>query len=388
VLLGAGASAEAGIPTTVELTERILAAFGERHGEHSRALNFICGQIIGFDSARGVSPYVSLDVERVFSAIELLAERATLEVAPFVSTWHPGVDAFDTVPGNGLSTSWAREFHESIAGSRFGGPSASALQRKFEEGVRELTGSTSRGVYRSLLTAVTQRLRELLAIPETSVLSYLAPLIDCGAATVATLNYDQSIELLCRDLSVPVHVGIADWTSRGELSWGEGGIRLLKLHGSIDWSFGNDNGGRGRIADRPIEVNEELAKRGLPAVVFGQRGKLTAEGPFLELLAEFDRSLREADELLVVGYSFRDAHVNEYIKRWANADATRTIVVVDPQFPKSQWPRDFRVELQLALMPRDNPNLPLPTRMTVIREPASVGIPLALALAVGSDGDR
>jgi hypothetical protein len=55
-----------------------------------------------------------------------------------------------------------------------------------------------------------------------------------------------------------------------------------------------------------------------PAVVFGEAGKLRSEGPFLELLLAWAAALKRAANLLVVGYSFRDQHVNELIARWFN----------------------------------------------------------------------
>jgi hypothetical protein len=45
---------------------------------------------------------------------------------------------------------------------------------------------------------------------------------------------------------------------------------------------------------------------------------------------QFQQRGSEADNLLVVGYSFRDPHVNETIARWFNADDTRAIVLLSP----------------------------------------------------------
>jgi len=70
----------------------------------------------------------------------------------------------------------------------------------------------------------------------------------------------------------------------------------------------------------------------VPLIIFGQRGKLRADGPFLALLRAFEQALFLADRLLVVGYSFRDAHINTVLHRWLITDSTRGIVVVDPNF--------------------------------------------------------
>ncbi len=75
-----------------------------------------------------------------------------------------------------------------------------------------------------------------------------------------------------------------------------------------------------------------------PAVVFGQRNKLTAEGPFLDLLRSFRDGLAGADRLTVVGYSFRDPHINEYLSQWLNEDEGRRIRVIDPGFEGNREP--------------------------------------------------
>src|SRR3954453_19164356 len=94
LLLGAGASQEAGVPTTYEMTERLVTRVAEvaRHRSRiSEALHFVCGVLLADEGARGESPFAGLDVERVFAAVELLAERESLEAGPFVAAWHPGV---------------------------------------------------------------------------------------------------------------------------------------------------------------------------------------------------------------------------------------------------------------------------------------------------------
>lgn len=68
-----------------------------------------------------------------------------------------------------------------------------------------------------------------------------------------------------------------------------------------------------------------------PMVIFGQRNKLTVEGPFLELLKQFDEQLQRTDLLTVIGYSFRDTHINFYITKYLNQYKGK-IRIVDPNF--------------------------------------------------------
>jgi hypothetical protein len=86
------------------------------------------------------------------------------------------------------------------------------------------------------------------------------------------------------------------------------------------------------------------------AIVFGGRGKLRAEGPYLSLLAELEMVMTRVERLVIVGYSFRDDHVNEVIRRWTTERDSNRIVVIDPRFPEHPSPagNDFRDELMRA----------------------------------------
>jgi SIR2-like domain len=193
------------------------------------------------------------------------------------------------------------------------------------------------------ISVVLERLRDgmltslfkLLRVDANRV-EYLEPLIafahDQRSLTVGTLNYDRSVEEAAAGQGMPCDTGIATWLASGQLSWSKAGIRLLKLHGSIDWVL-EDTFEQGRLPRKRIRVVSlnEVGHRASPAVVFGEAGKLRSEGPFLELLLSWLNDLRTARTLLVVGYSFRDAHVNETIARWFNDDDERRVIVVDPQ---------------------------------------------------------
>ena len=106
--MGAGASVEAGVPASFDMTKTLVEKLGDKRRWVAEPLNFVCGALMAYDSAGGASPYAGLDIERVFAAVQLLAERRTLEVTPFVAAWHPAVDAHDQagdLPGSFDSSS-------------------------------------------------------------------------------------------------------------------------------------------------------------------------------------------------------------------------------------------------------------------------------------------
>ncbi len=154
------------------------------------------------------------------------------------------------------------------------------------------------------------------------------------------------MERLCQQNGIPYTVGV---TESGAVAFdSEAKVTLVKLHGSIDWVEIDSNRPlplRGfRLASADEMDNPDQMLR--PAIIFGQGNKLTAEGPYLELLRRFGTGLEEHDTLLVVGYSFRDAHVNQYIAQWFNNDPKRRMVIVSgPHFshdvPEIPFARDL-----------------------------------------------
>ncbi len=335
VLLGAGASHDAGIPISTEMTEKLVEAINERHrwGQETQALNFVCGALMAYDAAQGDSPYTGLDVERVISAIDLLAERRDLEVTPFVASWHPAVDAWDRPR---VASFAGRNLQDALEKDHHGGRIEQVIGGMIDSRTKAGDGTT----YRVLARSMTAELRRLLET-DAQRAAYLKPIADAarreGGITVATLNYDTSVEQVAEATSVPVYTGLDEWTSHREWGWPTSGLRLLKLHGSINWCW-NDTAAPGDLGistvSRTLDVASETRS---PALIFGQREKLSAKGPFLSLLAEFERLLEQAEHLLVVGYSFRDNHVNEVIRHWAADDLSRRITIVDPSLPTDEY---------------------------------------------------
>lgn len=372
VLLGAGASAEAGVPTTQPMTEALVEAIDKsKHPGHplAQALHYVCGALMAYDSADGENPYLGPDVERVFAAVELLAERHTLEVSPFVSAWHPAVDGLDRRPAKapGLFDS---QFQSAITDAE----SHHKPSKLIIDLVETLSKASPDGAtYAELARLMLSELRGLIAItPKAS--HYLDPLAEAARdrpLTVATLNYDLTVEHACRGLDVSCSTGISEWLAEGAWRWPEQGVGLLKLHGSIDWVWEREERGDGHLPVELIRVVEDATnERQPPALVFGQRGKLRAAGPFLSLLAEFERHLSHSKELLVIGYSFRDEHVNELIRRWSWEDINRTITVVDPDWPQSfrgNW-EDFRAQLETYLVPSPSREGEFLPRLQIRRE--------------------
>lgn len=376
VLLGAGASVDAGVPAATAMTAKIVDALNQRDAawywpDTAQALNYAVGALIAHDTARDARPDAGVDVERLFAAVQMLADRDNLEVAPFVAAWAPALDSFE--PPQAFPGFFDKDFARA-----FESRDASQVLRLLKDAVRSMVGPKPGTVaFSRLQDAMTMALRRLVDVDPARV-DYLAPLLNLprGPLTVATLNYDRGVEELCVRADLACDTGIGSWSGGRDWAWDDAAdVRLLKLHGSIDWCVAEEERTEGRLPEARIEITTDPAgDHRRPAVVFGQRGKLRADGPFLAMLRAFDDLLGASRSLLVVGYSFRDEHVNTAIGRWLNADRSREVTVVDPAFPTDRrgLTESFADTMRWALVPQVPYGAePLPGRLRVINDTAA-----------------
>lgn len=92
LLLGAGASKEAGIPDAKEMAREIIKKFNtdSRLEKEAEVLNFLNEQLIEAARRRTSDPTIDcVDIEELYNAILLLSEREKLEISPFVESWLP-----------------------------------------------------------------------------------------------------------------------------------------------------------------------------------------------------------------------------------------------------------------------------------------------------------
>lgn len=436
LLLGAGASVEAGVPGAFDMTKKIISQL-RADGDHPKVahlLSFVAGGLL-FEAGKGNrDPFSSgVNVEDLFNAVQLLAERNDLEAAPFVGAWHPTVEEFDKTAPSRTDTSRVlkaiyKEISERIQSAFEERPSAfdsrriddalasvlhsrgsygrsvgEAVERylketaerwsrrlrhdsphsnfELDQEMRRLLDNQAvkpaRGqLYQQATKLMTAELKNLVWIDAADRVSHLAPIINLlksqGRLAIATLNYDNGVELLASTHGVGCDTGIDAWSTGGEATFAKQDIALLKLHGSIDWTW--EEGNRTQTRPMPhrlvrrVESSQLKDSRTIPCVIFGQRNKLTAEGPFLDLLRAFQRELAQTRTLTIIGYSFRDPHINVFISHWLNGQVDRVLRVVNgPNFVTGARDVDFgRNLLELITF--------APSRIKIVPEYAGPGL--------------
>lgn len=115
-------------------------------------------------------------------------------------------------------------------------------------------------------------------------------------------------------------------------------VRLLKLHGSIDWFRYQDRTGRDlalrvKAAD-PKRIKDEAGQDLLlplnRLLLAGTTNKELAYGSgiFLELMFQFHRLLKETKLLIISGYGFGDKGINNRIWAWLDAHSENRLMVL------------------------------------------------------------
>lgn len=209
---------------------------------------------------------------------------------------------------------------------------------------------------------------------------------------VFSLNHDCIIEMLALKCGIPLksgfneEVSIPMKTANGSIcsfpferlsrksmeenrysffGYGEFGINLIKLHGSLD-IFGQDdelnylkisaieNNPESlscqiqllnkinqdiAVRDGVICTNENIYEDEDGEIQFLRKSLLSGAHKFTkklnqiapsEFLSLFRGNLNYADELICIGYSFGDKHIDDHIVDWLSFSATRKLTIVNP----------------------------------------------------------
>jgi hypothetical protein len=213
-----------------------------------------------------------------------------------------------------------------------------------------------RNLYRSIIAAIGKTVRygysKLAAIeeignPETPIVEIAnhikfvqslfhrrANLISRSKITFFTLNYDTLLE---DALSIEKYIvkdgfsggAVAFWNPENEFE-NDGSIlnevKLYKLHGSIDWYRDKEYGlVRTRYGTKYLSNLSDI-------MIYPQATKYveTQKDPFATLFAGFRKSLSTSEDNVVIicGYSFGDAHINNEIESALRTKGNRTTLII------------------------------------------------------------
>ncbi|ERG65351.1 hypothetical protein L332_13000 [Agrococcus pavilionensis RW1] len=297
LLMGAGASVDAGAPTAVGLTDKVVEAVNVERWWDPAAPAFVVRLRDALRDRTGKP----IDIERFYSTLLLLSGRD------------------------------ANALH--------------GLVDRFSVDLTHLPSDRPATMSLDLLARATLRhINEILSALDPAASDYLAAPLDSAHAprTIATLNYDRLLEGAADRAGKRLDSGAAAWD--GGREWPQpdrSSTPLLKLHGSIGWykrllqppllphtppvAFG-----RFALLDEPNPDAVPLGTDLTQVQIFGEGDKVRVHGPTLPLLRAFEAALNDVALLVVAGYSFRDSHINAIIVDWVAAAPNARVIVIDP----------------------------------------------------------
>jgi hypothetical protein len=291
VLLGAGASVDAGIPHSAEMVSQIEAALENDWQDYKELYNYVRSAIFYADGIRGTyAKDVAYNIERLVMSLDELARREDHPLYPFVGAWNPRL--------------------LQVAGSNFErvSPFRNKILAKLRHEWIEIQNYDKANYFRGLINFQKE-------------LNY--PL------RVFTLNYDLCVEKT-------YHAEYREFPERGfdknnrfwthelleDADPGDKNFYLYKLHGSIDWVRDNDSG-KLTFSDSTSKIKIDEGQ-----IIFGLTYKLQYVDPFLFLVYQLRRLSLEAKLILVVGYGFADEHINGILRQALRGSPDKRLIAV------------------------------------------------------------
>jgi hypothetical protein len=292
-LLGAGASAEAGIPVSAEMINRVQSLLENEPTDwvpHAALYNHVKSAIHFAAGLKGqFGEKVPFNIETLVNTLLELERNEEHPLYPFIAAWN---SRFVALAGVGFRH--VREFRRLI--------------------LAELKGwmcpdDESKAMYYRKLITLQQELTHPLQI--------------------FSLNYDLCIEGLDQtDFKIetgfadfgPVHCW--DWERFEDSNNAPPQIYLYKLHGSINWKRHPET--KKLFSVRQIETVDADNM----VVIFGRDFKLDAGDPYLFFLYQFRELTLGARLIVAIGYGFGDGHINKMLAQSLRSDAQRRLVVV------------------------------------------------------------
>lgn len=315
VLLGAGASAEAGIPPSAKMIESLESHLRDdlRWKVHRDLYNHVKSAVFYSAGLRGVfGNSVAYNIETLVNTLYELERNEVHPIYPFIASW------------NSRFLNLAGVNFEHIRSFRL------LILEKLKDWMCPEDGSL--GDYYVGFRSLQQHLNYTLK--------------------VFTLNYDLCVEGIASD-SFSVETGFDDhgpshlWDyERFNDSPTSGDsnaeVFLYKLHGSINWKRDDQK----RLYQvRQIQSVESSAME----LIFGREFKLEAADPYLFYAYEFRRLTAGSRLIVTIGYGFADEHINKLLSQALRVSGGPNLSIVTLTNDVEVYRRDVGKVLEVDL---------------------------------------
>ncbi len=295
-LLGAGASADAGIPVSSQMVEEIEQSLNSTEWKKYKDLYYLIKS--GVQYSAGLSgKTINFNIETLLFVLEELIQKENHLLYPFIGSWNVKFnevirDNFDLI----------EEFQKKI-------------KKKLQSWVIPRNYKDAE-YFKNL-----KKLRDELTFP----------------LRIFTLNYDKCIEENSnrKGFEFTIERGFEEEETNRVWNYKrfdevtpdtEADIYLYKLHGSIDWERDEETKIVSCIDGTPSK----------PDLIFGTQNKLQFADPYLYLFSAFRFHTLKAKLIICIGYSFSDEHINGLISQALKQDENSKILVAKYENDKKE----------------------------------------------------
>ena len=333
-LLGSGASVPAGFPTVAEITEKIAAGCGQEGG-----LRTLPDPLP--DGGRNLLRWLEIQIKRRYVSE---GDRAVHYENLYFLAKQLSDDLLDEYDNPAI-----RPFIEGAVEQVL--PQLPSLPGNAYNELQKLAEDVTKRIRRTVVL--------LLSSHKPTRLDHLHFIVEAVQETghpkpaILILNHDTLLETVLgsKDLDFvdgfakePNPVGVREWQP-GQLVHQTDAIRVLKLHGGIDWYRLRPHGVQTHLEDYfGIPTSKcstavvdsqgrahDLMDDSMPIFMIGSWDKLAryTDSVYLEIYYAAFEALRTSELLVVVGYGFGDKGINKLVTDWMCRSLKHRLLVVD-----------------------------------------------------------
>jgi hypothetical protein len=288
VLLGAGASCDAGIKNSFQMIQEIEKKLDGDWKEFKDLYNYIESSHVRLERIKGVRlKDITFNIENLVGLLDTLVKILTkdFEGYNFVGSWEK--ELINVAGGN---MEKAQAFKNKI------------LKELKDNWLSPGDFKTSSSYYKKLAT--------------TGYTSYLK---------IFSLNYDMCVEYNMESDGMRIERGfneerLWDYKRYDELKDDAADFYLYKLHGSLDWF--RDEESRLTFVDGVQTIDPQKME-----IIFGVQNKLQSYDPFNFYFYAFREACFKAELIIVSGYGFFDKHINDNLTNCFKINPNSKLIV-------------------------------------------------------------
>ena len=284
ILIGAGCSKEAGIPTSIDMIKEIeqLIKQDEEWTKYKELYYFLKSSILYSDGLKG-NYEENLNIERLINTLNELEKKEEHPIFPFIGNWNSKV--------------------VELCGNNFD------EIKKFKK-------------------IILDKLKNWVTLDDYSKANYYQYFIEFQKQLefplrIFSLNYDLCLEKNNNQDNFTIESGFDEqrkwqWQRFEKNENMPVNIYFYKMHGSINWK---------RNQDGFLTFSDEVNQIMEPDLIFGTNYKLQYTDPYLFYAYEFRKYSLDSILIITIGYSYSDEHINGIIGQALKSQKDKKILV-------------------------------------------------------------